>query len=66
MSLVEETKKAIGFVQVAGTCANCKHQIEGDHPMVERQFVRLCTLSSICEFEVKANSTCRKFERRTA
>jgi hypothetical protein len=63
VSLVDETKKAMGYNPNQYTCKHCKFRITKDG-ILDRTWVEICTFSNLCEFEVSLSATCNKFETR--
>ena len=64
MSLTDETKKAMGYVEKPGTCKRCKYH-ESRAGVLDRTWDELCSYSNLCKFEVKESATCAKFEEAT-
>lgn len=62
MSLEEETKKAIEFVEKVETCSTCAHCVNHENLYVDRMWDDYCELSSVCHFKIgdKSRSTCSR------
>lgn len=64
MSLLEETKKAMGYQEKPGVCENCKHFDEVENSHVDRMWNSTCKFSVLCHFAVNKRGTCSKFEAK--
>ncbi|QDB70128.1 hypothetical protein [Curvibacter phage TJ1] len=59
-----ETKAAMGYTPAPNRCSKCRYFTEQDHPVLERMWLKLCTYSVLCKFEVEENGHCNKFEEK--
>ena len=62
MSLEQEIKKEIGYVDKVRTCATCKHSIERECTHTDRMWYLYCNIADIKSFRTAANSGCLKHE----
>jgi len=62
MDLLDRTKQAMGFKDIAGTCENCKHSYEEEDSYVDRMWYLICSFSNLCPFKTEKRSTCDKYE----
>lgn len=63
-NLEKNTKQAMGFLNIANTCRDCKYQIEEEDPYLDRSWYYICQYSNLCSFRVELNSTCNKFHKK--
>lgn len=64
MSLLIETKAVMGYTPAPNRCSECRYFTEQDDPQVDRMWIKLCTFSVLCHFEVEDNGHCKKFVAR--
>jgi hypothetical protein len=63
-NLIEETKKEIGFVELAPSCGECRH-IKEDSPYLDsKNWYYVCALDELCNFRVEKNSCCNWFRKK--
>lgn len=62
MSLLEETKKAMGYTETSKPCEKCKYSEEVEDSILNRSWIHVCTYSNLCNFKVNPDGTCNKFE----
>jgi hypothetical protein len=66
MSLQDEIKRHINYTEdYMKRCDACLHSCEQDHPVLDREWVRMCGVASIVKFQVKNDGRCDKFERKS-
>lgn len=65
MSLQDEIKKHINYTEwESKKCKDCIHSKEDDHPVLDREWVRLCNVAVIVKFTVSDDGRCDKFEKK--
>lgn len=63
--LIEATKEVIGYTEeAAGSCATCVHAVD-EETGIGPTGLLMCRVSNICQFEVRPNGRCRRFEPDT-
>ncbi|MGQ0708740.1 MAG: hypothetical protein ACT4NV_03220 [Rhodoferax sp.] len=66
MSLIEETKAAMGYIDKPVKCVDCTYFEEQDHPVLDREWIKVCSYSNLCKFQVTESGQCKKYEPRAA
>lgn len=66
MSLIDETKLAMNYKDVTGTCEKCIYGEEVENHHVDRMWDIICTYSNLCEFKVSRQGSCAKFQSKSA
>lgn len=63
MSLIDETKKAMGYTPLTPRCKDCKFYTEIENLYVDRDWIETCTYSNLTHFRVDSlRGSCTKFE----